>query len=66
MKLTKIALASVALMAVASQAQAASVRVSGATATSNNYMVALTGMCASSNVNTGRSWKGSCMARAMV
>lgn len=51
MKLTKIALASVALMAVASQAQAASVRVSGATATSNNYMVALTGMCASSNVN---------------
>lgn len=49
MKLTKIALASVALLGLAAQAQAA-VRVSGATATSNNYMVALTGMCASSNV----------------
>lgn len=50
MKFTKIALASAALLAIASQAQAA-VRISGATATSNNYMIALTNMCAGQNVN---------------
>ncbi len=50
MQFTKIALASAALLAVASQAQAA-VRISGATATSNNYVIALTKMCAGENVN---------------
>lgn len=49
MQLTKIALASVVLMGVATQANAL-VRVSGATATSNNYVIALTGMCPSANV----------------
>lgn len=48
MQLTKIALASAALLAFATQSQAVT-RVSGASATSNNYMVALAGMCASGN-----------------
>lgn len=48
MQLTKIALASVAVLAFANQAQAVT-RVSGASATSNNYMVALAGMCSTGN-----------------